>query len=112
MPVDNSDTPAPETTMPAGSGSPKADYVEFTPPPEAAHIDAPEGKEIDLVCSFKPTKDGKWTMTKLGEFPMPDAPEKKEGEAKEKPDWSGEAQATVSDLGRAYGPGGETPPMG
>jgi len=76
--------------------------VEFTPP-ESFH--APEGteagKEFDLVCTFRPSADGKLCMTKLGDTDMPGYDDKDEDR---KPDYSEYSKGLMDQMGESGAP--------
>lgn len=67
-------------------------------PPEGFH--APEGieagKEFDLVCTFRPSGDGKLCMTKLGDTNMPGYDGKDE---ERKPDYSEYSKGLMDQIG-------------
>ena len=87
-----------DNNMPAQAqpATPEPTKVEFTPPKDASLPEtASNGKEFDVVCSFKLAGD-KLCMTKFGEASMPCGDEKAEPKAESKPDYSdysGQVQA-------------------
>jgi hypothetical protein len=80
--------------------------IEFTPPPDFAPPEnIEEGKDWDLVCSFRTKPDGTVCMTKLGDLDLPGYGSKEDhdedGVSKEKPDY----KEYVNKLGLSEGMG-------